>query len=165
MATQGHGQYRVRIGNESSIVPVGRSYIEGKQRSSRRRPLCEDAFACMHSGSGWDVPPHLCYRVAVCYRIHMCTRMYLPRIHIGVHVFTYVCKMTANLDRIPEIFTFENVRTTCLEISPSYDAFVIADCSYEIIMVPREERNFIAKSFTSPVSSSNRLFFFLMKFA
>jgi len=41
-----------------SIVPVGRSYIEGKQRSSRRRPLYENVFACMHSGSGG-----MCHRI------------------------------------------------------------------------------------------------------
>lgn len=106
---QGHGQYRVRIGNEPSIVLVGCSYIEGKQRSNRCRPLCGDAFTYMHSDSHWDVPPHLCYRVVVCYRIHMC----IYRAYISAHVFTYTdaCKMTANLDRIPEVFTFESVRS------------------------------------------------------
>lgn len=69
------------IGNEPSIVPVGRSYIEGKQRSSRYRSLCEDAFAVC---SGWDVPPHLCYRVTIG---HICARVCTYR-HTYRHTYS-----------------------------------------------------------------------------
>jgi len=55
---------------------------------------------------------------------------YVLTVHIDIHIFTDVytdvCKMTANLDHIPEVFTFEKVRTTCLEIS-FCNTFVVVD--------------------------------------
>lgn len=117
-----------------SMVPVGRSYVEGKQRSNRCRPLWGDALACMHRGSGWDVPPHLCYRVAVCYRVYMCTRMYLPvHTHTHTHPHTYSRVLRCMQDdrkfrpRSPGLHLRQRSDDLSGNISPFHDTSVIVD--------------------------------------
>lgn len=112
---QGHGQYRARIGNEP-IDCSGRPLLcRGKTKEQPTPPFV------------WGMHSHVCIEAAagMCHRIYVielpsavgyiCARVCTYRcIHTYTHphirVYTDVCKMTANLVRVPPVLTFGCVR-------------------------------------------------------